>query len=84
MTTSHLDGKAPDAHKFMPREHPLRQEAIMLVGRNAEETRQTQIVQTVKRDKKNEPVWGSYIVETYNEPMTENNKVGGLIDALFD
>lgn len=73
--------EAPDATKYMPSQHPCRQEAIVLVGRNADKTRSAIAIQTFSRDEHNAPVWSEPQVTISDSPQELVAK--GLLDALF-
>ena len=75
--------EAPDATKYPPSQHPCRQEAIVLIGRNADKTCSAIVIQTFTKDEHNAPVW--------SEPQVMISDIGeegvvakGLLDALFD
>jgi hypothetical protein len=74
---------APAALKLMPSQHPCRQEAVVLIGRNAGNTRSTHVVQPFARDRHNRPVWGKDLIAVYNEPVQTAGKSLGLLDYLF-
>lgn len=79
-----VSGKeAPDATKYPPSQHPCRQEAIMLVGRNADKTRSAFVSQTFTRDEHNALVWSEPKV-ILSDSGEEGVVAEGLIDALFD
>jgi hypothetical protein len=70
--------------EIRPSEHPNRKEAIVLVGRDAEGTRQTLLVQTFTRDIQNRPVFGEVAVEEYHGPESRTDtRASGLLDYLF-
>lgn len=73
--------EAPDATKYMPSQHPCRQEAIVLVGRNADKTRSAIVIQTFTRDEHNAPVWSEPQVIISDSP--QDLAAEGLLDALF-
>lgn len=73
--------EAPDATKYMPSQHPCRQEAIVLVGRNADKTRSALVIQTFTRDEHNAPVWSEPRVIISDSP--KDLAAEGLLDALF-
>ena len=66
-----------------PREHPQRREAITMMGRNAERTRYTFVVQTFGRDEKQRPVMERLAVAEYNVPVSSQTDAVGLVDYLF-
>lgn len=77
--------EAPDAFTVRPSQHPARKEAISIVGRNAQGTRHTFLVQPYSRDRHNQPVF-----EPIPEEMAQFNVLVeggthgvGLLDHLF-
>lgn len=66
-----------------PRQHPQRQEAIMLVGRNADRSRFTMVVQPFGRDRRNRPVFGKIELASYNQAADREAPPVGLLDYLF-
>jgi hypothetical protein len=72
---------APDATRIPPSQHPLRQEAITIVGRNASNTHQSWAVQPFRRDAHNKPVWEKMELAVFNE--AKPLKAVGLLDNLF-
>ena len=76
-----MANEAPDATKYMPSQHPCRQEAIVLVGRNADKTRSAIVIQTFTRDEHNAPVWSEPQVMLSDSP--QGFAAEGLLDALF-
>lgn len=75
--------EAPDATKYPPSQHPSRQEAIVIVGRNEAKTRSAIVIQTFTRDEHNAPVWQAPNVNIV-EPGTEGMAANGLLDYLFE
>lgn len=75
--------ETPAATRFRPREHPARQEAIVAIGRSADNRRFTQVVQPFTRDKANRPVWLSMPVAVYNQARSAQDGPVGLLDYLF-
>jgi len=75
--------EAPDATKYMPSQHPSRQEAIVLMGRNAEKTRSALVIQSFTRDEHNAPIWAAPDITTSDE-KSQGLVAQGLLDALFD
>jgi hypothetical protein len=63
--------------------HPQRQEAIVIVGRNAPASRYSLLVQPFGRDDEGKPVWRRLAVARYDVPMDEGYQPGGLLDYLF-
>ena len=74
-----------DFSRIRPSRHPLRQEAILISGRNAAETREAFVIQTFGRDAQNRPVPGAVMVEEYHD--TTDDEPGlhavSLLDYLF-
>ncbi len=66
-----------------PGRHPRRQEAIAIVGRNAEHTRHTMVIQTFGRDRAHRPVLGRIEVAEYNAWSEPGSGPVGLLDHLF-
>jgi len=71
-----------DIRKVAPSAHPDRQEAILLVGRNATNTCQAVLLQSFTRDRLHTPVWGDIPFETYGK--TDDLRFLGLLDSLFE
>lgn len=78
-----LATKAPAAFAVQPSQHPSRQEAIVVVGRDAFNARQTFVVQPFTRAAKHKPVWESLAMASYNAPVTKGIRAVGLLDYLF-
>lgn len=76
--------EAPAAMQFAPSKHPARQEAIIIVGRSADNQRYSQVVQPFTRDMRNKPVWQPLLFATYDEPRTPGDGPIGILDLLFD
>lgn len=74
--------EAPDATKYMPSQHPCRQEAIVLIGRNADKTQSAIVIQTFTRNEHNAPVWSEPQV-SISDSSTNGMVAEGLLDALF-
>lgn len=68
-----------------PSRHPQRKEAIMVSGRNVQETREAFVIQTFGRDDQNRPVPGPIMVEEYHEQPDDEPGLHavGLLDYLF-
>lgn len=76
--------EASGALHMQPSRHPSRQEAIVLVGRNTDNSRQSCVVQPFTRDASNKPVWsGASPIAQYNQPVSTGNRAEGLLDFLF-
>lgn len=76
--------EAPAAMQFAPSKHPARQEAIIIVGRSADNRRYSQVIQPFTRDTRNRPVWQPLLLATYDEPRTPQDGPTGILDFLFD
>ena len=73
------------ALKYPPSQHPGGQEAIAIIGRNAENTRNTTVIQPYTYNANNYPVWEKISVADYNQPADESSvQAVGLLDYLFD
>lgn len=75
---------APAATKFAPSEHPARQEAIVAIGRTADNRRYTQVIQPFKWDKANRLVWLPIPLAMYDEERSSKNGPVGILDYLFE
>lgn len=75
--------KAPAALRFPPSQHPSRQEAIVLVGRNADNTWVTYVMQVFTRQQNKRLVWGEVPLVVYNAPAETVGRPSGLLDDLF-
>lgn len=71
-----------DIGKVAPSAHPDRQEVVLLVGRNATNTRQSVLLQPFTRDRLHTPVWGDTPFETYGH--SGDLRFLGLLDKLFE
>ena len=67
-----------------PSQHPLRREAITIMGRDASGTHTSTVVQAFGRDSVDKPVWTEPVVASYNEPVGLGYQPVGLLDCLFD
>ena len=76
--------EAPSAMDFPPSEHPAREEAIVAIGRSADNSRYSQVVQPFKRDKHNRPVWQPVPIAVYEETPSQGVGSAGLLDCLFE
>ena len=76
--------EAPAAMQFAPSKHPARQEAIIIVGRSADNRRYSQVIQPFTRDARNKPIWQPLLLATYDEPRTPQDGPTGILDFLFD
>jgi hypothetical protein len=75
---------APAAMKVPPSEHPARQEAIVAIGRSADNQRHTLVIQPFTRDKLNRPLWLPLPLAQYDEARTNQNRAYGILDCLFE
>ena len=75
--------ETPAALKFAPSQHPARQEAIFLVGRDAGDTRFTHVIQPMSSADGQRPRWHPLAHEAYNLETVAHTKPYGLLDALF-
>lgn len=66
-----------------PSKHPMREEAIIMVGRDANNARTTQVIQPFDRDAQNRPVWSKSLIAVYDEPVQTAGKSRNLLDYLF-
>jgi len=75
--------EAPAALRIPPSQHPSRQEAIVLIGRNADNTRTSSVILPFRRDAQNKPVWPTLELGHYNAPVEKGVRPVGLLDFLF-
>ena len=75
--------QAPASHKLPPSQHPSRQEAITLIGRNAAGTRHTCAVQPFQRQISGKFIWEALTIALYDEPVEHGGRAVGLLDYLF-
>jgi len=78
-----LSQEAPGAFRMQPSQHPCRKEALVLIGRDAANTRSTQVIQPFTRDPSNKPVWSKSLMAIYDEPVKQGHSTQGLLDDLF-
>jgi hypothetical protein len=76
--------KVSAAMKFAPSKHPARQEAIVVVGRSADNRRYTQVIQPFTRDKTNRALWQPLLLAMYDEPRTPQDGPTGILDFFFE
>jgi hypothetical protein len=67
-----------------PSQHPLRQEAITIMGRDASGTHTSSVVQTFQRNEKNKVIWSEALLASYNQAASQGCQPVGLLDCLFD
>lgn len=75
-----LDGRTG----IMPSLHPKRIEAIVIVGRNAANTRMSCVIQPFAQNKQGKPEWRKTPLAAYDEPVSEQTHLVGLLDHLFE
>ena len=75
--------EAPAVLEFPPSKHPARQEAIIAIGRSADNRQYTQVLQPFTKDKDNRLVWQATPIAVYDEKRTPDNGSAGLLDYLF-
>jgi|SRR5581483_4135158 len=66
-----------------PSKHPKRREAITIIGRDAQRTRYTMVVQVYGRDRQHQPVFEPPALAEYNIFGTPTSGPVGLLDHLF-
>ena len=76
--------KVVNATLVPPSQHPQRQEAITLVGRDAHRTRTTCVVQPFGRTENGQPTWQEAKLAMYDVPVGKGSFPVGIIDCLFD
>jgi hypothetical protein len=76
--------KAVSALDFAPSRHPQRQEAIVVIGRDAGRQRVSSVVQPFTRQAENRPVWGELVIATYNNAVETGWHPVGLLHYLFN
>ena len=76
--------EAPAALEIPPSEHPSRRQAIILIGRSADNRRYAQVVQPYTRDAHKRPVWQPVQFAVYEEDKTAEFSSVGLLDYLFE
>jgi hypothetical protein len=80
----YLDAKkAPGIMKISPHAHPLRQEAIMIAGRDLRKARITFVVAPFTRALGNKPAWQRVDLAVYNVKAEAGTGFEGLIDDFF-
>jgi hypothetical protein len=78
-----LAQQAPAALRIPPSQHPSRQEALVVIGRNADNTRTTQVIQPFTRNATSKPVWSAPAIAVYNESVAKGHSAQSLLDELF-
>jgi len=66
-----------------PSQHPDRQEAIVLIGRDAAGGRVSSVIQPFGRDPENKPLWDKPVMATYNQAADHGYRQVSLLDQLF-
>lgn len=69
--------KFPDSLEMRPSEHPGRQEALVLTGRNADNTQSAYAIQPFAREENGKPVWQAVMLHTGKQAGA------GLLDWFF-
>ena len=67
-----------------PSDNPSWHEAIVAIGRNADDSRYTRVAQPFTRDKHNRPIWQVIPMAEYDVQQTPENGSIGILDCLFD
>jgi hypothetical protein len=67
-----------------PSQHPQRQEAIVIIGRDASGRRVSSVVQPFTRDGEHHPVWEELAMASYNTAPEKGLHPVGLLDYLFE
>jgi hypothetical protein len=85
LETWYLDAKDAGTRlkTVAPSQHRARKEAIVIVGRDANQTRTTMVMQPFSRDADKRLVWGAPPVAYYNQPPGKDHHFTGLLDYLF-
>lgn len=78
-----VSGREPGAMRIAPSQHPARQEAICIYGRNAGNTRRTVVLQPFTLDAENRLVWKELLIADYNRLQADQPGPPGLLDYLF-
>jgi hypothetical protein len=76
--------ESPGAFRMQPSQHPNRKEVLVLIGRDAANTRSTKVIQSFTREPTNKLTWSKPMITVYNEPVKQENRVQGLLDDLFE
>lgn len=84
MNSWFVDGEdATGGLDMAPSQHPRRQEAIIAIGRNAEHSRASMVVQPYEQNETGRYDWRTPVVAQYDLPTDASNQVVGLVDDLF-
>ena len=66
-----------------PSQHPQRQEAIVIIGRDASGERLSSVIQPFTRRGEDRPVWEKLAMASYNTTPETGLRTAGLLDCLF-
>jgi hypothetical protein len=72
---------SPDWDKLAPSEHPAREEAIVILGRNEDKSLSMIAMQPFSRDKQGDPIWKEPTISTSDDGSGYSYK--GILDNLF-
>lgn len=78
-----VDKDKPLSLDVRPSQHPKRREAITVMGRDAERSRYTAVIQLFHRDRHRHPVFEPITEADYNAFVTPGTGPVGLLDDLF-
>lgn len=78
-----VSGQEPGVGIILPSQHPARQEAITIMGRNSDKTRETSVIQPFTRNRHHKIEWSELCIAEYNRSVTDQNRMLGIFDALF-
>jgi len=67
----------------LPSRHPDRQQAILAVGRNANNSHMSLVLQPYQPDEAKGWIWPKPVITHYDQPVDAANRVEGLLDDLF-
>jgi hypothetical protein len=67
----------------LPSRHHDRQQAILAVGRNADNSRMSLVVQPYRTDEPKGWIWPKPVITYYDQPADDTNRAEGLLDDLF-
>lgn len=81
---SHRQAQGLGEARRIPRQHPQRQKAIVIVGRDASGERVSSVVQTFTRRGEDHPVWEELAMASYNPTPETGLLTASLLDRLFD
>jgi hypothetical protein len=69
---------------FAPSAGPSLEQALVAIGRSADNRRYTHVVQPFTLDKHNRLVWQAMAIADYDQPQTPGSGSTGLLDYLFE